>query len=134
VQAMESVAAWLASLGFIAAFYIFLFFNKKWNAQHRAKWQFEINEVYLPFLISLARLKISRSPSGSVTTLEEDVVMAEVSCELSCLPQHQACITRSVVPSTLLKTSRARRRSCWRTAACCRSSAFMRKTHGGTGG
>lgn len=135
MQAMESGAVELAFLVLIAAFYIFRFFINKWNALHRAKWQFEINnEMQLPFLISVARLKISRTPSGNVTTLEEDLVMAEVSCELPCPPQHQACVTRSVVPSILLKISRACRRSCWRTAACCRSSAIMRKTHGGSGG
>ena len=134
MQAMESGAVELAFLVLIAAFYIFRFFINKWNALHRAKWQFEINnEMQLPFLISVARLKISRTPSGSVTTLEEDLVMAEVSCELPCPPQHQACVTRSVVPSILLKISRACRRSCWRTAARCRSGATRRIIHSWAG-
>ena len=96
MQAMDSVATWVASLGVIAAFYICGFFSKRWNALLRAKWQFGMNEVTLPVLISLAQLKISRSPSTSVTMLEEEVVVAEVTCELPCPPQHQAYITRSV--------------------------------------
>jgi len=95
---------------------------------------FDHKKELLQMYISLAQFMISRSSSGGITKLEEDVAMAQVSCEMSCVPQHQACITRSVVLSTLLKTSRARRRSCWQTAACCRSSAPMRQSHGGSFG
>ncbi len=130
MQSMEGVAAELAFLVLIVAW----FFNEKWNALKDARMLFERNKRTLRNRISTARQLISSTPSGVCHVLEVDVAVAEVSCELSCLPQHQACITSSVVPSTLLKTSRARRRSCWRTAARSRSSATTRNTRGGFGG
>ena len=131
---MDSFYVWLAVLVLEVAFAIFLFFNKKWVEQDWENTFYDHQKGQLRTYITLAQLKISRSPSGGITKLEEDVAMAQVSCEMSCVPQHQACITRSVVLSTLLKTSRARRRSCWQTAACCSSSALMRQTHSGSSG
>ncbi len=124
MQSMESVYEWLAFPVFILAFSTFLFFHNRWIEDH-AKLLFDSKKDLLQTLISVARVKISRSPSGACHLLEIDVARAEASCELS--------ITRSVVPSALPKTSRARRRSCWQTAARCSSSAPMRKTHGGFG-
>jgi hypothetical protein len=52
---------------------------------------FEHNNRILRSCISAARYKISRSPTGACHELEVDVAVAQVSCELSCLPLHQAC-------------------------------------------
>jgi hypothetical protein len=101
---MESVYVWLAVLGFNVAFAIFLFLLNRWIEQYRAEVLFDHKKELLQMYISLAQFMISRSSSGGITKLEEDVAMAQVSCEMSCVPQHQACITRSVVLSTLLKT------------------------------
>ena len=91
MQSMDGVTALLAYLVFIIAFRSFTFFNKKWIALDCARMLFEHNNRILRSCISAARYKISRSPTGACHELEVDVAVAQVSCELSCLPLHQAC-------------------------------------------
>jgi len=84
---MENVALWL-----IAVFVIGIFLNWRWIEHDRATMRFTPRMKRLRLLITATRHVISSSPSGSATMLETDVARAEVSCELSCLPQHLACL------------------------------------------
>jgi len=69
-----------------------IFFTWRWNEHDRASARFKPRMKLLRLLIDVARHAISSSPSGSATVLETDVAVAEVSCEMTCLPNHLACL------------------------------------------